>query len=138
MADILVDSSFLVALMAPRDKFHARASRFASSQTDRLLVPDVTIPKVAYNLEDDGGQRTIVRTIRSLISNQVPLVALTPPDLSRAADIMEVYAQARLDIVDCCIAALAERLSITRICTFDRRDFSIIRPAHADYFELLP
>lgn len=45
---------------------------------------------------------------------------------------------AELDFVDSCLTALAERLNITRICTFDRRDFAMIRPLHAEYFELLP
>jgi hypothetical protein len=33
---------------------------------------------------------------------------------------------------------MAERLNITRACTFDRRDFSIFRPHPCDYLELLP
>ncbi len=33
---------------------------------------------------------------------------------------------------------IAERLNITRIVTFDRRDFSVFRPSHCEYFELLP
>jgi len=34
--------------------------------------------------------------------------------------------------------ALAERLKIARILTFDRRDFGLYRPAHCDRFDLLP
>ncbi len=34
--------------------------------------------------------------------------------------------------------ASAERLSVTRIATFVRRDFSIFRPRHCDYLDLLP
>ena len=37
-----------------------------------------------------------------------------------------------------CIVAIAERLQVTQVCTFDRRDFTIIRPEHAPYFDLLP
>ena len=33
---------------------------------------------------------------------------------------------------------IAERLGVTRIATFDRRDFSIFRPRHCDYLDLLP
>ena len=51
---------------------------------------------------------------------------------------MAKYADARFDFVDCCIMALVERLDITQICTFDRRDFGIFRPAHCEYLELLP
>jgi predicted nucleic acid-binding protein len=51
---------------------------------------------------------------------------------------MEQYADARLDFVDCCIMALAERLDINQICTFDRRDFVIFRIANGEALELLP
>jgi predicted nucleic acid-binding protein len=51
---------------------------------------------------------------------------------------MAIYASARLDFVDCCLMALSERLNITQICTYDRRDFSMFRPAHCDYLTLLP
>jgi hypothetical protein len=34
--------------------------------------------------------------------------------------------------------ALSERLNITQIYTFDRRDFTVFRPKHCDYLELMP
>jgi hypothetical protein len=34
--------------------------------------------------------------------------------------------------------ALAERLNITQICAFDRRDFPIFRPTHCENLEPLP
>jgi predicted nucleic acid-binding protein len=40
--------------------------------------------------------------------------------------------------VDCCILAIAERLNITRICTFDRRDFQTFATTHRERLELLP
>jgi len=48
------------------------------------------------------------------------------------------YADAGFDFVDCCIMALAERLQITPIYTFDHRDFAIFRRQHCPYLELLP
>lgn len=67
---------------------------------------------------------------------QLEPVSMT--DLQRAHEVMATYASARLDFVDCCIVAIAERLNITQICTFDHRDFGIIRPRHTEIFELLP
>jgi predicted nucleic acid-binding protein len=57
---------------------------------------------------------------------------------THALDILEKYSDSRIDFVDACIMALAERLSITRILTFDHRDFGLYRPAHCEAFELLP
>lgn len=51
---------------------------------------------------------------------------------------MDFYQSARFDFVDCCIMALSERLNITQVCTLDRRDFSIFRPGHCPFLELLP
>jgi predicted nucleic acid-binding protein len=46
-----------------------------------------------------------------------------------------VLADARRDFVDALIAAIAERLNITRVLTLDRRDFQLIRPKHCPGFE---
>jgi predicted nucleic acid-binding protein len=53
-------------------------------------------------------------------------------------EILEQYADNQLDFTDAAIVAIAERLAITRVYTLERRDFSIIRPSHCDYFELFP
>jgi uncharacterized protein len=52
--------------------------------------------------------------------------------------VLTQYQDAELDFVDASIIAIAERMSITHVLTLDRRDFSIVRPRHCDYFELLP
>jgi hypothetical protein len=44
----------------------------------------------------------------------------------------------KIDFVDALIVAMAERLNITRLLTFDRRDFQLLRPKHCVSFELLP
>jgi uncharacterized protein len=73
-----------------------------------------------------------------LCSQAVSFLVLTGEDFSRAIEVMRQYQDAELDFVDACLTAMAERLNITQIATFDRRDFSMIRPKHTPYFELLP
>lgn len=63
---------------------------------------------------------------------------LTYEDRIRMRGIMRQYADAEFDLVDTAIMAVSERLNITRIATFDRRDFDIYRPSHIDHYELLP
>lgn len=53
-------------------------------------------------------------------------------------EIMNRYSDNAFDYTDVAIMALAERLSISRIATFDQRDFGVYRPTHCEYFELLP
>ena len=78
------------------------------------------------------------RFVASITSEFVQIESVTIEDLSRIQQILEIYADNHLDFADAAITAIAERLAITCIYTLDRRDFSIIRPNHCDYFELFP
>jgi hypothetical protein len=44
----------------------------------------------------------------------------------------------RLDLIDASLVAVAERLRLTTLATLNRRDFTVVRPRHAEAFELLP
>jgi predicted nucleic acid-binding protein len=43
-----------------------------------------------------------------------------------------------LGLVDASVITVAEKLNVTTLATLNRRDFSVVRPRHADAFELLP
>ena len=135
---VIADSSFIYALYSERDSRHSIASRFAEAYGGTTIVPDILLPEVSYLfIRDLGyiGLRNFLFYFKELDS---PLIALEKPDLRRVYEIADEYATAAFDIVDCCIMALAERLGITRVATFDRRDFSIFQPRHCDFLELLP
>ena len=59
-------------------------------------------------------------------------------DFKRIFQIMRQYSSASFDFTDVAILAIAERLNISQIYTFDRRDFLIYKPIHTEYLELLP
>ena len=61
-----------------------------------------------------------------------------PNDWPRIAELVWRYRDLPLGTVDASVVALAERLKIQQIATLDHRHFSVIQPAHADAFELLP
>ncbi len=85
-----------------------------------------------------GGNRAATTFLRSLGREKYQLIALELQDIERTADILDKYHDTRLDFVDATIAAVAERLNITRLLTLDTRDFGLVRPRHIDRFELLP
>jgi predicted nucleic acid-binding protein len=73
---------------------------------------------------DSAGELTVLQT--------------TAEDLNRAADLLDKYADSKVDFVDCVIAAMAERLKLQRILTIDRRHFGLFRPKHCQFFEIVP
>lgn len=125
---ILVDASYLVALGYPRDRNHDKAKAFAAVHDTGLLIPDIVLVEAIYNLQRLGGTAATVQ-FSNLLSAQTPqFVPLSVGDFARAIALMDRYQAAKLDFVDCCLTAMAERLDIRYICTFDRRDFAMIRP----------
>ncbi len=136
---IIADTSYLFAIYNSKDINHQVAADFAfQTTTDEMLVPDVVLPELAYIFVRDMGYLGLQSLMEAFRISEVEFIALEKSDLGRIHEIIETYASAEFDIVDCCIMALAERLQITRIATFDRRDFSIFRPRHCDFLELLP
>lgn len=137
-ASALVDSSFLIALYKLAEPSHAKVAQFVRTFTGTLIIPDVILPEVTFLLNRSGGQPATELFLQSLLRAQPRLEPLRIDDIDRVHDILKSYPDARFDFVDCCLMALAERHDITQICTLDRRDFSIFRPHHCDYFTLLP
>jgi uncharacterized protein len=135
---ILLDASYLVSLGHRKEINHHLSREFAATIRGTVLTPDVVLVEAMYNLQRLGGTIARIRFAEMLNIQRPNFVSLTNGDFDRAIALMRRYKDAELDFVDCCITAMAERLNITQICTYDRRDFSMIRPDHTDYFELLP
>lgn len=138
MSNLLADASFLIALANPKDKFHQRAKAFSIKSHDTQIIPQVALTEASHIIEAAISHRAMMTFIRTVAESSVRLESINHTNLLRAYEIMTTYPEARFDFVDACIMALAEHLNITRICTFDRRDFAIFRPTHGVALELLP
>jgi predicted nucleic acid-binding protein len=133
----IADTSYIVAVTLESDADHDAC--LAIHERERLIfVPQSTLAEVAYLLTKNVGNQGLATFLRLLPESKYRIVTLTHEDIARTAEILMQYADTRVDFVDATIAAVAERLKITRILTLDQRDFHIIRPKHVDYFELLP
>jgi len=134
----LLDTSFLFALTDQSDRNHQRVLAVAQSGYERLVLPVAVLPEICHLIASRLGHPAMCRFVSSLTPDAIQVESTTIEDLSRIQQILAIYADSQLDFTDAAIIAIAERLAITRIYTLDRRDFSIIRPKHCDYFELFP
>ncbi len=94
-----------------------------------IYRPQTTLTEIAYLLTREQGNRAAAHFLSSLPKTRLRVIALEALDLQRTAEILEQYADSRVDFVDATIAAVAERLNLRRICTVDVRDFRLLRPA---------
>jgi len=134
----ILDTSFLFALTDQGDRNHQRVLAVAQSVNEPLVLPVVVLPEACYLIASRLGHQAMRRFVSSVTPEMIQVKSVTTEDLVRVHQLLEQYADNQLDFTDSAIVAIAERLNITRIYTLDRRDFSIIRPSHCDYFELFP
>ena len=135
---ILVDTNVLVAAARTADTNHDAAARLLETLDEPLLVPPTVLAEVCYLLNEWGGPGVEVRFLRDIRPGGLQLAELITADVARMADLVERYADLRLGGTDASLVAIAERLRLDRIATFDRRHFTVVRPAHVAAFTLLP
>lgn len=134
----IVDTSFLFALADSRDVNHQHAVDTATVIDDLLILPITVLPEICYLIESRLGHAAMRGFVDTAVAGDLQVESLNRDDLSRVTEILNQYADARVDFVDATIVALAERLNVTRILTLDRRHFELCRPQHCAAFEILP
>ena len=135
---VIVDTGILYAMADRDDSWHERVKAYLQTQTDILIVPVTVLPEVCYLLNTYISQDAEKSFVISLLQGEMKVENLTTEDLRRTLNLLEQYADANIGLVDATLVAIAERLKVQRILTTDRRHFSLIRPRHYPYFELLP
>jgi predicted nucleic acid-binding protein len=135
---VVLDTSFLYALADVSDRNHARVLDVAGSLTESLILPLPVLPEICYLLTSRLGHFAMRRFLNELVASEAVLESIDRADLRRIGEILEQYADSRLDFVDAAIIAIAERRDVTRVLTLDHRDFAMVRPQHCAHFEILP
>ena len=134
----MLDTGFLYAVFDADDLHHQPAVQTLVGWHGELLLPTAVLVELAYLLQSRLGHATMRSIMQRLMQQSLYMISIAPPDLLRINNLLTQYADAELDFVDATIVTLAERYQIQHIFTVDRRDFSIIRPQHCDFFEILP
>lgn len=134
----LIDSGFLYATVDDNDAHYEQVTKWLATTEDELILPDIVLVEVTYLLHVRLGHSAMRRFLQEIENSPLQFEPLLKTDIPRIYQLLDQYADIKLDFVDASIVALAERLNVQRILTVDQRDFRIIRPAHCDYFEIFP
>lgn len=98
----------------------------------------MVIAEAAYLIDRQLGAKAEASLYESIIDGQIEVAALGIEDWQRVRELVTTYADLRLGGTDASVIALAERRGKSRIATLNHRHFAVVRPRHADAFELLP
>ena len=138
MTNYLLDTGFLYATIDETDDRHLAVITVIKNLRGKVILPVPVITETTYFLSRNLGLEAVAKFLDNLSISTFLVENPSPDDYVRSAEILRKYNDAKIDFVDVCIFAMAERLNITKILTIDRRHFSIFRPKHCAAFEILP
>jgi predicted nucleic acid-binding protein len=116
----LLDASALVALLDTGDQWHD-AARPEAPRLPRCLTTEAVLVESSHLLMKrriDPGL-----ALEFLLGVDIPIVAIHRPLHEDCLVLMRRYARVPMDYADATLVALAERLQIRQVFTFDRRGF---------------
>jgi len=135
---LVVDTGPLVATADRADKDHAVCRALLEGDDGPLVTTAMVIAEAAYLIDRQLGPVAEASLYDSILSGQLEVASLDREDWQRIAELVSTYASLRLGGTDASVITIAERLGTTRIATLNHRHFRIVRPRHAEAFELLP
>lgn len=135
---ILLDASVIVAAADVADLNHAAAVAWFQRADEPLLITSFTLSDLDHVLQRELGSEATLAVVDSVVRGAIRLVATSPADLARASALLGEAAEHRPRLAEAALVAIAERLDVRRIGTFDRRPIAIFRPRHVRSFDLEP
>lgn len=137
MTDILIDTGPIVAVLDANDDLHAACVEVIEFLDCPFYTTMAVLTEAMHLLGRRSGWRgqaalwELVRREDFLVQHP------TRPDLERMAELMDKYRDRPMDFADASLVVLAENLSLRRIFTTDRADFSTYRIAGKHAFVIL-
>jgi len=110
-----------------------RCATFLRENWSRLVVPSLAVTEICHLLADPqrwGRTELAAEFCAAVAADELRIIEATPHDYRRMAELLTTYASLRLQVVDACIVALAERLDLREVAALDRRDLLVVAPRH--------
>lgn len=136
MRAVLIDTGPLVALLRQSDAHHEEVVKTLKGIRDPLVSVWPVIVEAMYLLSSSWQAQKALWEI--LETGVVRLLHLGEIDVPGMKNLMEKYQDLPMDMADAAVVHVADRESIRRILTLDRRDFSVYRLPRKGTFTVLP
>lgn len=135
---LVLDTGPIIALLDAADPAHTACRDLVNDLSEDLVVPSPVLVEVDYWLRKLYGPAPWQTVVSDVAAGAYRLYNLDERDLARAGELAAAYESLDLGLVDAAVIVTCERLGERKVATLDRRDFSVVQPAHCRRLTLLP
>ena len=118
---IFIDTLFIIALINPRDQYHAKATELANKYENHpFLVSEAVLLEIGNGLARNYKQEAIEVIEGFFDSEEVEIVRLTPGLFERSFELYKKYRDKDWGLIDCISFVVMTDAGITQALTFDQ------------------
>lgn len=138
MANLIVDTSALLAYFDESEPDHAAVSAELDNSSDLLIVSPYVLAELDYLVATRYGADNELKVLDELTSGAWGLVCFEAEDLKQARGVVARYKDQSIGVADASNVVLAERYHTRTIVTLDHRHFDVIRTISGHRFTVVP
>lgn len=138
---VFVDSNYFVALFNPSDALHKRAldlARNIDSQNAFLVISNFVFLEIVTVLSQRRGRKVAIEVGEHLLTNSLITIIQVDELLQRESwHIFQNIMEKNVSFVDSSIVAVMKAEYITKLLTFDAKDFKKLRKRYQfNFYEI--
>jgi uncharacterized protein len=138
VADVIVDTSALLAYFDTSEPDHSTVSEALDALSDLLVVSPYVVAELDYLVATRHGVDPELAVLDELTGGAWELAGFGAEELARARAIIAKYRGQEIGVADASNVVLADRHRTRTIVTLDRRHFDVLRPIGGGRFTVLP
>lgn len=135
---LIVDTGVFLSAADRDEPSHSRCSRLIQAHRGELVTTGPVVAETAWMIESRLGPAAESAFVAAIAAGRISVIDLTSSHYQRCVELINVYADLGLGLVDASLIAVAEDQALTAIATLNHRDFAVVRPNHIDALDLLP
>ena len=132
----LIDTGAILALLDSDDDWHERCVESFASLKLPLATTAAVLAELFHLLDD--RPKSLTAAWKFLCSGAIVVLPITDGDSSNLERLMKQYADRPMDFADATLVHLAEKESLSIICTIDHNDFETYRIKGKRKFTIFP
>ena len=136
MRAVLVDAGPIIAILDRDDRHHVACVAALKAIREPLVTVWPAVTEAMYLLAFSRERQSALWEM--LETDVLRLLPLDRSDTPRMRALMQKYQDLPMDMADASLVRVAERDSIHRVFTLDRRHFAVYRPLGIKRFSFLP
>jgi predicted nucleic acid-binding protein len=135
---IILDTNVLLAYFVGDDPNHRRAVKTVEDNAGRLVVSPFVVAELDYLVMSRWGVNSELAMLEELCEGEYEFPVMGQRDLMACHGVLAGYPDQRIGVTDASLVVLADRYRTSRIATFDRRYFDVLRTMDGKPFEIVP